>query len=591
MEVNYVYQKKRTEFGRQCLFSDKGPDLIDNYPAHKEWMKSFILRDPVRKASQNAPVQAEHEINTLRAEKANSGMNHFEGGWPKDVNILDEDSTKRYRRKIEKDDAYNPTIFQLAQCMEDCILQNNAINIYQQYFDDVEPAAFVEPSSARIVNVFQDQCFAKRPITHVSWAPENGTRLVMSHCSLAYQSKGDDTSSYIWEMENPNTPFLVLKPEYPSVCLEYSPKDGNLLISGQMDGRVAIWDIRKGSEPVDHSQIEVSHRYPVFKALWIASKTGCEFFSASPDGKLVWWDMRKLGDPLEVLMVDLVDDRFQSLTNALGVTALQYESTVPTKFMVGCENGEIYSGNRKGKTALEKLNIKFDGQLGPVLALERNAAYMKNFLSIGDWTAKIFAEDCRESPLMWTTYHKTPLTDGAWSPSRFSVYFTTRADGILDIWDILQQQKQALCGIKVCDVPLKCLRCHEMGKLVAVSNTIGTTYLIELSENLTMSSKSEKILLNAMLERENKREKILEARNREIRLKLQQQQQLAEQLAEEGVESQEPVEENFETTWLIPEVKQTEEDFLKDVADEIKKRSPQQPEEDTASKAEEADDF
>lgn len=42
----------------------------------------------------------------MRAEFFNTGMNHFEGGWPKDVNMNDEEATKRYRRKVEKDENY-----------------------------------------------------------------------------------------------------------------------------------------------------------------------------------------------------------------------------------------------------------------------------------------------------------------------------------------------------------------------------------------------------------------------------------------------------------------------------------------------------
>lgn len=40
-------------------------------------------------------------------------MNHFEGGWPKDVNINDEEATKRYKRKIEKEENYGHTLMQL----------------------------------------------------------------------------------------------------------------------------------------------------------------------------------------------------------------------------------------------------------------------------------------------------------------------------------------------------------------------------------------------------------------------------------------------------------------------------------------------
>lgn len=86
--------------------------------------------------------------------------------------------------------------------MEHCILQNNAVNIYQQYFSDVEPTPLIEKSSARTVNVFQDQCVVKRPITHICWSPDAGTKLAISHCNLKFQAnvRNETTHSYIWEV-------------------------------------------------------------------------------------------------------------------------------------------------------------------------------------------------------------------------------------------------------------------------------------------------------------------------------------------------------------------------------------------------------
>lgn len=40
-------------------------------------------------------------------------MNHIEGGWPKDINMNDPEATQRYRRKIEKDDAYIHAVMNL----------------------------------------------------------------------------------------------------------------------------------------------------------------------------------------------------------------------------------------------------------------------------------------------------------------------------------------------------------------------------------------------------------------------------------------------------------------------------------------------
>lgn len=80
----------------------------------------------------------------------------------------------------------------------------------------------------------------------------------------------------------------MLKPPTASVCLEYNQKDTNSLVSGQLNGQVAVWDIRRGSEPVELSVVEQSHRDPVHNVLWINSKSGSEFFSSSTDGQVKW---------------------------------------------------------------------------------------------------------------------------------------------------------------------------------------------------------------------------------------------------------------------------------------------------------------
>ena len=40
------------------------------------------------------------------------------------------------------------------------------------------------------------------------------------------------------------------------------------------------------------------------------------------------------------------------------------------------------------------------------------------------------------------------LTDGCWSPTRPSVFFTARQDGVLDAWDILYQQSKPVLSFK-----------------------------------------------------------------------------------------------------------------------------------------------
>lgn len=88
----------------------------------------------------------------------------------------------------------------------------------------------------------------------------------------------------------------------------------------------AYWDTRKGSQPVELSPIEQSHRDPAYKTIWIQSKTGTECFSASSDGQVLWWDIRKMGEPTEKLYLD--PTKKQDPTKAMGAMSLEYEPTM-----------------------------------------------------------------------------------------------------------------------------------------------------------------------------------------------------------------------------------------------------------------------
>ena len=56
---------------------------------------------------------------------------------------------------------------------------------------------------------------------------------------------------------------------------------------------------------------------------------------------------------------------------------------------VGTEEGKIICCSKKAKVQPEVIVTKFRGHYGPVRALQRNPAFSKNFLSIGDWSGSL----------------------------------------------------------------------------------------------------------------------------------------------------------------------------------------------------------
>lgn len=91
----------------------------------------------------------------------------------------------------------------LTKPMEHCIFQNNAINIYETFFEDLEPAPLLDPCSSKTLNVYRDPCERKRPVTHLSYSP-CGSKLAVSYCNRLFQGDAINLSnnSYIWELGN-----------------------------------------------------------------------------------------------------------------------------------------------------------------------------------------------------------------------------------------------------------------------------------------------------------------------------------------------------------------------------------------------------
>lgn len=62
METQYVYSKKRSEFGKYCVFVDEPPKILENVMPNRQHQEEFILMDPVHRGTQCTTQFAEHEV-------------------------------------------------------------------------------------------------------------------------------------------------------------------------------------------------------------------------------------------------------------------------------------------------------------------------------------------------------------------------------------------------------------------------------------------------------------------------------------------------------------------------------------------------
>ncbi|OXA56887.1 Dynein intermediate chain 3, ciliary [Folsomia candida] len=512
----------RKEFGRQERCLQDHFRIHANVKPLQKYRKLVVKKTVVDRDVQAAPGVCVNEMNTIRAEYAEFSGLHEEGGWPKDINMNDPEMIQRHRKKLEKEDAFTIAVPLMADEMEELIKNNNTINFYRSAFSCdsiIAPDRELVPT-ATVVNVYKNPANRPRRVSRITFAPENIGRMAVAQCPYEFdpslrQHAGE---AFFWEIENPTRPEGMIRAGSPITDVRYHPKDLHTIVGSLFTGQVATWDARVSPNPQLVSTYETSHTDVCTTALWINSKTGCEFFSSGLDGQVIWWDERNLSQTLDTLWCD--PEKGQGRPEfAHGATVLEYEHTLPTKFLAGTDRGNVMVFMKKGKSPSERMIHMYKAHKGPVMACHRNPMFIKNFLTVGEYHIRIFAEDCKESSIMWTVPAETRYADANWLINRPSCFIACRNDGVLEWWDLLIRGGNNIMQMKVCDEALTAVCAADTGKHIAVGSIHGDVRFIQMSDLMSDFDKGEKPMLAAVFDRESRREKYLEQRNREIRLK------------------------------------------------------------------------
>ncbi|XP_073944753.1 dynein intermediate chain 3, ciliary-like [Choristoneura fumiferana] len=563
MDDTYTYTKIRKNFGRQPMFCESPTQLLDSINPDEQIQKLYSLRNPVHTATQCSDPKSQHYVNTRSLTYDNTGVNHAEGGWAKDVQFWDEEATSRVRRRVERDDSYVEAVLGTAPTFDHYIKQNNAIDMYNMYFKDMCDQPPPEKSKLKVINVYRDPL--NRQISCIGWTYEEDSKLIVAYCNRSYPVTGPvnlNNTCYIWDLENPTAPLGEFDP--PNACWQIicSPIVPQLLVGGLDDGRVCLFDTRSSTQPVTLSPAHLAHRDPVTSLVYINSRLMTEFFSGSMDGKCMWWDIRNLTYPTDELLmcVRVPPGKSRSLAYSEGVSSMHFDKAFPTRFLCGTDTGYLINVNRKGKTPQEIMAGLFKAHYGPVKAVERSPTLSKMFITCGDFTVHIWSDDIHQSPMVTGISHRYQINDVCWSPQRVSSYMSISVDGKFRVWDFLRKYRAPVAVLPVARCPLLKLKVHDEGRFVAIGDMKGGLHMLSLSENLFLSGDRDKPLMAQLFDRETRREHLLENRIKEIKLKTQQ-----------GVTG--PMREDVVDEEAI--VKVAEDDYMKAVVAEMRRCTPE----------------
>lgn len=136
-------------------------------------------------------------------------MQHREGGWPESIDPTEPQQYARFMKKIDKDQGFASQVKALCEVAQRCMLKNNQIDMFEEYFVNEESDHIVENISTKTLMLFKDPAdVCKRSVSEVSWHADGPHKLAVSYAIPRFQQTPDKmkTHSYVWDLQNPNAP-------------------------------------------------------------------------------------------------------------------------------------------------------------------------------------------------------------------------------------------------------------------------------------------------------------------------------------------------------------------------------------------------
>ncbi|KAJ3331023.1 WD repeat-containing protein 63 [Blyttiomyces sp. JEL0837] len=190
------------------------------------------------------------------------------------------------------------------------------------------------------------------------------------------------------------------------------------------------------------------------------------------------------------------------------------ESPFSSKFFCATEEGDLICSDwiqeKSNEEKASRVEHAFSWHFGPMSDLQRSPFFPDILLSVGGWSFHIWKEKVVAGPLLSSASSSTYLISGRWSPTRPGVFFISKSDGTVEVWDLLDRSHLPTTVQNVSSVGISYMAIHQYpGKggyqFVAAGDDEGTLHILEIPRNLSKASKNERSIVKAFFDREVKR--------------------------------------------------------------------------------------
>ncbi|XP_030636975.1 cytoplasmic dynein 1 intermediate chain 2 [Chanos chanos] len=340
---------------------------------------------------------------------------------------------------------------------------------------------------------FTDDRWSKhRVVTCLDWSPQYPELLVASYSSNEDAPHEPDGVALVWNMKyKKTTPEYVFHCQSAVMSAAFARFHPNLVVGGTYSGQIVLWDNRSNKRtPVQRTPLSASaHTHPVYCVNVVGTQNAHNLISISTDGKMCSWSLDMLSTPQDTLELAFKQSK------AVAVTSMAFPLGDVNNFVVGSEDGSVYTACRHGSKA--GISEMFEGHHGPITGLDCHTAggpidFSHLFVTSSfDWTVKLWSTK-NNKPLYSFEDNSDYVYDVMWSPTHPALFACVDGVGHLDLWNLNNETEVPTATVTVEGNPaLNRVRWAHSGREVAVGDSEGRVLIYDVGEQISVPRQDE----------------------------------------------------------------------------------------------------
>ncbi|KAM8934589.1 cytoplasmic dynein 1 intermediate chain 2 isoform 1-T1 [Pelodytes ibericus] len=340
---------------------------------------------------------------------------------------------------------------------------------------------------------FFDERWSKhRVVSCLDWSSQYPELLLASYNNNEDAPHEPDGVALVWNMKyKKTTPEYVFHCQSPVMSAAFAKFHPNLVVGGTYSGQIVLWDNRSNKRtPVQRTPLSAAaHTHPVYCVNVVGTQNAHNLISISTDGKICSWSLDMLSQPQDSM--ELVHKQ----SKAVAVTCMSFPVGDVNNFVVGSEEGSVYTACRHGSKA--GISEIFEGHQGPITGIHCHSSvgavdFSHLFVTSSfDWTVKL-----------WTTKNNKPLYsfednadyvyDVMWSPTHPALFACVDGVGRLDLWNLNNDTEVPTASMNVDGSPaLNRVRWTHSGREIAVGDSEGQIFIYDVGEQIAVPRNDE----------------------------------------------------------------------------------------------------